>query len=732
MGIYHPSIEEKLLNCPVEENILHEYDNYTYHIQFYMIPKAQLETYESMMSQGLDGQSILENSKYIIAESGVTNSIFVESLEMDTVPPTNYSNNSISTIKMDLKLEEVGGCSLVNKIALCSKVCGYDSYVLQKYFISIWFTGYRNNHYTQGDVETVIGGQKYTYEVTLANVKSVMESNKTSYSIEMYPQYYPSLTQDSNRLIMCSEILMERSWNLQQCLNEFNDRLNKQLEKLLGKSVYNYIYGDSENASYEIILTEPLGDDFYNKNERTVFGPKGDVGIINGVPVGSQKAEELSNELGVSYGRHQIKNYESKNFTKSSLKDGFIVDATASILITPTNEDTIQTLIRKIVSLFPNIMQGGFDYVLENRDVLVKSYQGINWYKHVIYVNIIKVPGLFSSYKASKDNTYDDYIYKPIQTQELYLYELFKNNSLNKRYYWLLNNKNIDVLSIKRNEDQLWYLNYGLSCKNDILENLTDDTNKLNIIMNSPEINNKEEEFNNYVSKLKRKDGTIYVDDIYELYLKADTNVNVDSMFSIGMTSSLTEFYKNESITENPDTAEKEKLTKNESLQNQNNSSMLGYKNLFRAGQKLDIDIDILGDPYWLLFNSENIGLHNLPYMLPHIVVCMKSYTQPDGMDNYKEDVLMTINTLYVVTEIKSVFQNGVFTQKLIGVLALPFKKSSVDSNSEQEKKFDEYKRNLERQNGPVMRAMTPKEQSKYELEKALESPPKNMPMIIM
>lgn len=709
MGIYHQDIEDILLNCPVKDNILHDYDNYTYHIQLFMVPSDILSKYELLMSKQnsnyKEAEELLINNKYIIAESGVTNGTYIDSLSMDTVPPTYYDNNRLSTIKFDLRLEEVSGCSLVNKISLCSKICGYKAYVQQKYFISIWFTGYNNKNYNKNNIENNIGNIKYTYEVTIADVKTKMESNKTSYLMEMYPQFFPSINTNFNRLLMCDKIIIGENSSLEFSIKQLEYNLNTQLKKLLGNKIYKNIYGETD--AYKLIVVKPKSLD---KNHTEIFSyedyenggfierkeyvdpniemqsrynssVKKPAFVIKSTLPSKEEKERVENIRSMyDYGTFKLtKDYGpiAKNF-----------DQVTGVLLTPDENDTLQTILEKIFYLYDDLGKNGFNFILENRTVFKKSYNGINWYETYVYINIVEVPGLKRMNEALANNNYEYFLYAPLKYQKEYLDVLFKTNSSNiKRYYWLLNNKNIDVLSIKKDEDQLWYLNSSYNNNRDINENNTDDNDEPNND-NVNETNNIDILLNSLKNKNSNKN--IYVDDLYNLFLhnRELYKLNLDNLYSFGVTCSLLDFYKNESSSINKDTSEKTKDDISAEINKEINVSSLGYRNLFETGQKLNIDMDIIGDPYWLLYNSENIQINNLPYMLPHIVLCMKSYYQTDGMDNYTEDKLMEINTLYIITEIKSIFQNGTFIQKLKGYVATPFIKASNNSSIEEEEKY--------------------------------------------
>ena len=111
-----------------------------------MLPKDIQEQYSQKKSSLQDNEelkNILNKNKIIIAESGYSSDINIVSFDTKTIPSTASELSSITT-EMKLVLEEVGGNSLVNKIALTSIILGYSGYVGQPYFVSVWFTGYDN------------------------------------------------------------------------------------------------------------------------------------------------------------------------------------------------------------------------------------------------------------------------------------------------------------------------------------------------------------------------------------------------------------------------------------------------------------------------------------------------------------------------------------------------------------------------------------------------------------
>ena len=192
---------------------------------------------------------------------------------------------------------------------------------------------------------------------------------------------------------------------------------------------------------------------------------------------------------------------------------------------------------------------------------------------------------------------------------------------------------------------------------------------------NNPTENSK---FNQ--TKDKFKVGKHNLDDIYmsldnnqkELYL---------SIVNVGVTR---EEYRNAS----EDSASNESLEK--TTDTTNNASQinlmkakLGYNGLFGVSQRKLLELDILGDPYWLGINDEQF-LNNLEnvtnYVIPHIILSTKSFKPVDENYIYKSNDYMVFNTPYRILQVTSYFENGKFTQKLKGAIALPFIQSTKEA----------------------------------------------------
>ena len=165
-------------------DILEYYDNVTYNIRFYMINHVYQKKLSIDRQKGIipNNYQLPDESKIIIAETGISSNYDITSLTINTIHNSVSNNPSIISYKMDMKLKEINGCSLINKITAISKLIGYESYVLQPYHVDIWFSGYEQS---SGKPIRVINNEVLTYEVLLSEVKTNIDVSGTMYNFIM-------------------------------------------------------------------------------------------------------------------------------------------------------------------------------------------------------------------------------------------------------------------------------------------------------------------------------------------------------------------------------------------------------------------------------------------------------------------------------------------------------------------------------------------------------------------
>lgn len=629
MGIYSKQVEDRIAKIPEEYNILQNYDNYTYHIQFFMLP-ADIQKEVDTLNTYVEINKKIDKNKVIIAESGVTPNVNIQRFTINSVVP---GGSLLSTaLTFDLSFEDLS-YELINKLAVVSKVLGYDNHINHPYYISVWFTGYENvtsntynlNHFSKGLPKNNIVGKKFTYKCIIKKVKTEQHSDKMIFNMNLVWCPTRANLNDYTLIHEMPQITIDAGMSFEKFINDFQTSINNMWkEKLSSKnkgehSDYNYVYGEKGNM-YEFDIVCP--DD-------------------NGW-----------NEI-----------------------DSAVMPKTQNIKLEPS---------QPFPDLFLNVwqmMKGPCQYSLFVYPEMkyIMEYKQYCWYKIIMHLCFYKCPGLYDVQNSMC--TDDTYFFNAEKYQLNYLDELFPKitetsndaqNSKNKvkRYYLHSYGKNINVLNCKEDDDCLWFLNIGVNAKNQEFESR---------LITSFLQKNNEEKSKFEQAKERFSVGKHNLDDIYmsldnnqkELYL---------SIINVGITR---EEYKNTS----EDSASNENIEKTDDMTNdivKENlmKAKLGYNGLFGVSQRKLLELDILGDPYWLGIANEEF-LNNIEnvtnYIIPHIILSTKSFKPVDENYVYKANDYMVFNTPYRILQVTSYFENGKFTQKLKGAIALPFIQSTKE-----------------------------------------------------
>lgn len=715
MGIYSGEIESFFKEFPTKENVLHYYDNWSYHIQLYMIPVDVYKSYTYIKSnfdlseedKYIQIEKLLLNNRIIIAESGVTSGISIDSLNLAAFTPTTLENRETTTTSIDLSLSEVNSCTLMNKIAMASYVCGYTSYTTQPFFIELWFNGYSNK--TGKPVNKIpldFGSNHIIYSCVMTTQSSIVDTSKTQYKMKLYPYYYSALTKELNVVNDIGKIESDTDLDYENYIKMVEDKINEKLAGSYGREVMDKLYKSSQNGFYAKPLQIIFNQDHYTPSLKTAT---------------SSESKEISRNMSDKLQDYKVFDEDTVNYNGSFLHDYWeeIKRTTAGIGnritqgagavyevgrgvkrlavgnkidLTPNEDDTLTDFIRRIsltyLAPYCNAMgvTVNFDYGMK----YIGEHKGKMYYQHYIKITVNKAPGLQEMNKMicnydSNENHYSD---DPVSNQINYIKYLGQYNLLTKKYRWLLNGENIDVLNVKRADDNLWYMNIGLSNiynirKNKIKNQFSFNENIKEGLLPTEIVAESTVTKFNAIKKARANNGDMYIDDIYNILTGDDKQEGLKHLFGIVEASDPTAAIKPESIPDLTDIEEDLSVKQQEQAENEVNYKV-GMYNIFQyGGQKLKLDMDIIGDPYWLILGSEkDILTHSCKgsTFMPHMILNVKTFVNFDKNDNYKEDRFMDLTTIYVVTEVASFFDNGKFTQKITGFVATPFIQSSAET----------------------------------------------------
>jgi hypothetical protein len=682
MGIYAKEVEEQLNSFKTLDNILHKYDNPTYHIQLFMVDKETLKEYANKVlefsntgadyakiTQEID--KILNKKKIIIAESGVTASINIESLQTKIITPVSPKARGGHLVSMKAELFELNASALQNKIALTSYIYGYESYVYQPYFISIWFSGYEhspngnpiakiplNRHFSEEQPINCL-----TYSVIFSSIKSDILSNGTRYTIEMVPQFFDIISIGDLNIKDIGQINKQESiemtmLDLQQKINTCHTNIYGKINPnilALYESTGNYmnITYNSANSMWIDMGRRVNNKKVYNSSVMKEGYTKS---TSNGISTDNVKDGNIILYTNMAY---QQVGDNSPTYSQTDVRTPFSVNN----VFTPDPTDKFVDVIQKI-GYMHNLSEKDTTLTIDIYPEFVGEVDNKAYFRYDIKINERIFPGL-------KDMTDSigtvNYINDPVQKQLTYLNEMSSAKLLQKRYKWLLNGENVDVIGIKKSDDQLWYLNIGMTA----LRNAFDAEKRTK----ESEVKPFQKQLNETVLNLRQKSSNVYIDDIYYAMRDAQENKDFKGWGRIALSDNRI-FDKQSEMRENSQSTEDVVDNNDNNVVNTQSyiKSQLGAVNMLQyTGTKMSIDMDIVGDPFWLYFAATGFEFSTYYVPFPHIAVFMKSFYEYDGMNDYQEDPLMELNTLYTIHEITSSFSQGKFTQKLRGFVPIPF-----------------------------------------------------------
>lgn len=633
-----------------EDNILEHYDNVTYNIRFYILDSSyqkQISTIKSSIDMNKP-LKIDDSKKIIIAETGVTSKYDITSMVVDTVYSSVYKNSSATTYKMSMIIKELNGCSLINKLAVISKLCGYQNHINQPYHVDIWFSGYEHN--TGLPVKQI--GEVLTYEVVISDVVTNVNDMVTNYNFSMVPISHGVFNKEVNSLWQIDTLQVEDNASIgkykeviEQKMNELYFQTNKYLKPYYpsGKYIHidNLIIQDHKHN---------LQDYVYGKTNMSYLSNKNiDVSSIR---VSSKPRTVTEKSSGDS---DEYKNNYSNTF------DGFFQRLCFK------TEELKNYIARPVyrVEFIPNKVISGKELV-------------------EIHIDIIFIPNTYLTYYNNKSLSSGNLeTLKKMEMDELE--NIIFSKALVKKYEFLFNGKDTSVLEINSNIDKMWLaclpmsyeVNTVTSTNSNLLyQQLHGNATKLSDDSISIEINKTEREIGKEHFSLKEilnmktdyniydwcrshsnklmPNGKIYLDDLYD-YLDNDIKKdNLERRNVLEQSNNLTNNTNNE--TAGPTNSE--------------NTAIVGYNNIFQSGNLVELKIKIIGDPYWLKqFSDIIVNNSNNANVMHNFVFSLKTPIGQNNDGTYNLEDTCEFSTIYQLVESSSVFEDGKFIQQLSGVI---------------------------------------------------------------
>lgn len=683
MAFYDDLIEQELKNWDYQPNILQFYDNVTYNMRFYMIPNEVHEFIQKENKKGNQKIYIPDNYKVIIFETGVTANYSMTSFSMKNAFGVIGSNNSIN-VNMNMNLEEVNGCSLFNKIAAIGKLIGYESPIQQPYYLDIWFTGYEP---PKNVPVNKIGGV-ITYSTLITNCKSSVTDSGAKYNINMVGTSMGVVSKDISLLNGIAPIkatsVEDFRKNLEEQVNTQYFKLHPELQQYYEKNFVDIKLYAAE--SFETDIQAQKLNITNNSYDSWISEVKTGTKNVNGTLYANENGKYVPIGSAIPKKDSQTSFTPLLNFTTcifDRVGENIDTNNKGEIVYKPQPNSILENVFQEVCFLSPQ---------LRDRIALViysatpiKNKEGRELYKLTMNVFFKKNHWLHWYIESNKKYAFDKVKDKGVDNSLKSLYEndirkmqlqaledMKRTNGLCKKYQYLFNGQDTNVLELQTDIDKLWYMNSAqtylldtavntsiISEKNkNALQNLIDlkildQENKTRQDAFNKALSQQEDYNNLQFVRLMASDKRLYMDDIYYCLNDKDkrdllgTRTIVSTSDTFGQASSTS---KTDSI--------------------DYNCARAGFSNLFHSGNLVKIKIKILGDPYWLGLFAENkiqgseVDLYNVSTE-KFFVFDMKTAVTPDANEKgiYDLENTVDITGIFRVIYITSYFENGKFTQ---------------------------------------------------------------------
>lgn len=680
MSYYPPETEivikelEKELDQEAYTNVLTQMDNWTYHIRLSMLPFDAYNQYLKYKDEALlenkpnikKMQQIVDSKGIVVAETGVLNNIFIDSLTLKTISSVGKS----LTTEGKLTLVDLEGTGLVNKLNILSMMTGNGSYFSnQVYFLTIWFVGYNGtntfgeNNIDMPNSEIDVFEPLKTYsskqqtensntylptyfdkstskiylETVFTDVKCATTTNKATWSMNFVSTNSSFLTpQEVCVLSDIPEIKINKGERyLEVVSNMLSQKINEKIKSQLGEYAFKAAYFDKNNST--VATTDKI-----SCFDITVRNEYKDI-LFTTIQLDNKKATNKNN-VTTNVNQSMPNDYTLKFNSSTNLLNVF------NTLITEANKDN------KNVNYAPRI-------TVYNKPMNI--YAGKRYYHTFITLWLQYTPGM----DVCMSCTTNPEKLKDIQSIQNKTLKGTKehNNMFIRKYEWMTGNNKNGLLSYDSNKNNLWYLNTGMADKESAAHNTLNGQART---LNAEETNFKKINYNSsvkatYVLPANLKN----INDIWE-YAKETNFINTLPLYSVAIKDS--NIGANDPITNTPGTAQ-ENIGRA--------AARIGYQNLLTSGNAITIKLNIIGDPIWLDLGSV-VSPNDISTSLNMMILFKENTTfNIDSLDNYQPDPYLQSINPYIITEITSDFCNGAFKQTLNGFVPADFlfDKNTID-----------------------------------------------------
>lgn len=258
-----------------QENQLNSLRQIEYVFQLFTIPYSDLvnkyEREESFYYMGATPREFLNKftNKIVLIQSGITAGYSMDDINIKTFCGPNPNTRNVITTTIEFKIKEVYGCTLIDKIVNICSIYGYKQFTDMPFFISLKFRGYDE----MGNIKEL---PEYTYiwPIMITSIKPKLQSgnNGTVYDVISVVKGNINLLTQHNTIQKSINFYASSFQDaISKLENQLNDRIRldypQYLELTDNNKIYEIIPEDDDNKSIIKILNNGFITQNQNINE---------------------------------------------------------------------------------------------------------------------------------------------------------------------------------------------------------------------------------------------------------------------------------------------------------------------------------------------------------------------------------------------------------------------------------------------------------------------------------
>jgi len=226
---------------PLNNNILHNYVNYTYRLSLYAIKNSEFNKLVVNPYAKVSKSLILSSGGSLTKEKDVNfkEDFYFEDLNLTTIIGLNARSRETNAIDLTFTIFEPNGCTLIDRLITLTRTiagAGTDNYLSMPYILQIDFLGY-DEAGTPAAGLGIIPGISKTIPLTLIEMKIKPDLAGTRYTIRGVPFNHLALTKTIGSIPINCEV---RATNVQQLFKATGiegargaaDQIGRQVDQL--------------------------------------------------------------------------------------------------------------------------------------------------------------------------------------------------------------------------------------------------------------------------------------------------------------------------------------------------------------------------------------------------------------------------------------------------------------------------------------------------------------------